>query len=123
MRHMRSTGENEVFLVEASITIPGYHKWPKAPYRRRYLQHVHRHLFVIKALVEVSDSGRAVEFHDLQDALLAETPVALRTRDGVDSSCEMLAQGYAEALSALGYTVVQVSVSEDGENTGYWRAD
>lgn len=111
--------------VEAAITVPGMHFWPTAPDRREYLRSPHRHLFHVTAEVKVDYADRAVEFHDLQDAIhqivmqrnllgSAENPVA--------ASCETMASLIEGYLRDRHYDPIHVAVSEDGENTGHWRA-
>lgn len=111
--------------VEANIRLPGYHFWPTAPDHRAYLRSPHRHLFYISAEVKVNYADRDVEFHDLQEALL-QVVVArslVGTREvPVAASCETMASLIEGYLRDRHYDPIHVAVSEDGENTGHWRA-
>lgn len=111
--------------VEATIRQSGWHRWPEAPDHRAYLRFEHRHLFVVSAEVAVTDGQRAVEFHDLQDALRGiienRQLVGINHAPTLDS-CETMADLVASSLRDRHYTPLHVSVSEDGENTGHWRA-
>jgi 6-pyruvoyl-tetrahydropterin synthase len=90
----------------------GYHQWPDAPARRFYLRELHRHKFNVRVAVEVIDSDREVEFHDLKDSVnlvLSEFPEKLGSQ-----SCEHLALVIYGRLPK-NLNIVEVTVDEDGE--------
>lgn len=100
--------------VWATVDVPGMHFWAAAPTHRAYLRTPHRHLFRLRAEVQVSHDDRAVEFHDLQN-LMREwwAPYALTAGS---RSCEDLARSLGDKLRGDGLTPVSIDVSEDQEN-------
>ena len=109
--------------IWASLTIPGTHYWPDAHEGREYLASEHRHLFHVRADVQVTHDDRALEFHDLRevmDTLIRET-IANGSEFGLYTfgprSCEALARELLELLTDNGYgwPVISVEWSEDGE--------
>lgn len=90
----------------------GFHQWEQAPERRAYLRDLHRHLFHVRAAVDVNHEGREIEFHDLLAFLEAECRSLT-----VLGSCETVATLLAERLAdEYPGRRVSVEVSEDGEN-------
>lgn len=124
--------------ITARTRVVGFHRWPDAPEHLAHLSGRHRHEFRIAVTVAVEHSDRAVEFHELR-ALIEQQLLPLA--DGVWSptperpagqvsayefgsrSCEALASGLAGRLEGIGYRVLAVTVSEDGENDATWRPD
>lgn len=92
--------------------VEGWHKWPGASEKRRYLANSHRHMFHVEAAVEVAELDREIEFHDLKDACIELFPGG----DMGAKSCEMMATDLGNALLALlGPRRLHITVSEDGE--------
>lgn len=94
------------------------HAWPDAPPVVGFLQNPHRHLFKIRAEIEVMHDDRDIEFFMVQgvvDEWVESLPVDLGAM-----SCEMLAGALVEHLSDQygEHRWLQVEVSEDGENGG-----
>lgn len=93
----------------------GVHCYPEAPSEVDYLRSVHRHLFKVKATVQVHHDDREVEFHMMQnfiDSLYTEKNLDVNRK-----SCEMLAKELLDTLiSKYGNKRdYRVEVSEDGE--------
>jgi len=99
-------------LVHACLSVDGWHRWPNAPERQRFLSVSHRHQFQIKAVAEAKHQDRQIECFDLQDAVrqcLAPWRQADGTYDFGTMSCEMIASRIASDL-----TLRSCEVSEDG---------
>lgn len=107
--------------VYCSLRIEGIHHWPKCPHREvEYLRDPHRHMFHIKAWVNVSHDDRDVEFimlkHQIDEYLVGkyaktDLPTSRWVCDFGAMSCEMIAR---ELLDRFGLS--RCEVSEDGEN-------
>lgn len=94
--------------------VTGFHFWPDAPEARGYLSHRHRHQFLIIVGHAVAHDDRAIEFHDLQDAVRG-----LFSKEVMDfgaKSCEMIAKDIAGGLRLLNYRPAWVECWEDEEN-------
>lgn len=120
--------------ITARTRVVGFHRWPDAPDHLSYLRELHRHEFGFAVEAAVGHGDRAVEFHELRAVMDREMP---NLADDVKyhpngagghpaglvfgcRSCEHLAEGMGGRLEGLGYTVLKVTVSEDGENDGAW---
>lgn len=93
--------------------VEGWHQWPSAPAHRDYLGASHRHLFHVKASVQVFDNDREIEFHDLLDECKTQfTGGDMGARSCEDMACDLLEylRGQYEGRQ------IKVSVFEDGEN-------
>lgn len=117
-------------VVEVSFREEGWHCWPGAPDRRRYLRDRHRHIFHINVAVLVDHQDRMIEFHDLIDwARNAWHQHIVRGPERGDmgtQSCEQMAQALGDVLIlSMKVPVAYVSVAEDGEVTSivYWPAN
>jgi len=94
------------------FTCQGWHCWPDAPEKRKYLASSHRHLFHIEVQIEVSHAEREIEYHDLLD-FCQEKFVG---GDMGSWSCETMAQYLIkEVASQYPGRPLLVSVYEDGE--------
>jgi hypothetical protein len=91
----------------------GFHAWPDAPAERAYLRARHRHLFHVRAELDVAGADREVEFHDLLELVSWHCGRLPRSELG---SCESIAELLAGAIhrSYPGRRIA-VDVSEDGE--------
>ncbi len=104
-------------LVYAQVQIEGIHFWQDAPMDVYYLRSPHRHIFHIKAAVQVNHDNREVEFIMLGHAIEAWLKISFgKTRkDGAldlgQMSCEQLAQNLLDDFG-----LYSCEVSEDGEN-------
>jgi hypothetical protein len=97
----------------------GWHKWIDAPMTRAYLRDYHRHLFGVKVLVRVQHNDRDVEFHDLQDMVIAFVDKTFKDQHFL-SSCEDIGQTIARHLiEEKKLEVSCITVDEDGENGAF----
>lgn len=113
--------------IYAKVSFEGIHRWPDAPDEVIYLRNPHRHIFNVKASVEVSHNNREIEFIMLGHALntmFKDLAIASGDSNGVWNmgavSCEDVAEmAMAYVRYKLGLpdeTYVAVQVDEDGEN-------
>jgi hypothetical protein len=101
--------------VWCSLQFEGFHKWEACPHEEvNYLRQLHRHLFHVKAWVNVTHGDRDVEFiilkHRIQEYIVKQYP----TGNLGNMSCEMLAMELIEH-----FDLCACEVSEDGENGCY----
>ena len=96
--------------VVACNFIEGFHFWPDAPKRRRFLAFEHRHLFRIETSFDVSDDDRQIEIYDAQECVerFLFDNFGKPCRFG-KLSCESIARRILESLDAQ-----EVKVLEDG---------
>lgn len=96
--------------IFATTQFEGFHRWPSAPPATAYLRDRHRHVFHVRAELEVEHGDRAVEFITLKGELnrLIEEARGPMTEEW---SCEHWASYLLGALQ-----LDKVEVSEDGEN-------
>lgn len=103
-----------VFETFATVRfqVDGFHFWPEAGGSRKYLAQKHRHLFHVKASIELFGDDREIEFHDFLDFCRAN----FAGGDMGKMSCEMMAKTLVIKIAAqhAGRRVL-VSVFEDGE--------
>lgn len=115
-------------MLKRAITIrtqfEGIHRWPEAPEEVKFLRDPHRHIFQIRANVEVEHNDRDVEFIMLKHRV-DEWLNTKHEQSGAGNvwhmgrmSCEQVAE---EAIKVIQQFVgdqrtVTVFVSEDGEN-------
>lgn len=115
-------------MLKRAITIrtqfEGIHCWPEAPEEVKFLRDPHRHIFQIRANVEVDHNDRDVEFIMLKHRVdnWLKTMYSQTSEGSVwqmgRMSCEQVAE---EAINVIQQFVgvhrtVTVFVSEDGEN-------
>ena len=100
--------------VWVTTSFVGFHYWEQAPEEVAFLRNVHRHVFHVKATVDVSHSDRDVEFFILKRNL----NIYCQKFEGTTFtySCEQLAAFLGDWLQADNFVVRSVEVSEDGEN-------
>lgn len=107
--------------IRICFEYPGFHRWPDAPERRKYLRDLHRHLFKIEVEMEVRDNDREIEFHDLLDMCKAITGYGeqFNMECNQDASCELHAEVLLSNLTSQYCKkinrYISVTVSEDGE--------
>lgn len=112
--------------VYAKVSFEGIHCWPDAPNEVKFLKCPHRHIFNVKAYVEVTQNNREIEFimlgHRLKELFggLAATDDTNGVWNMGTTSCEDVAE---IAMSYIRYklglpdkTYIAVQVDEDGEN-------
>lgn len=111
-----STRKTKVFCT---LSFEGIHNWPGCPIDEvRYLRDLHRHIFHVRAVREVSHDDRDVEFiwfkhrieQFIQDRFEAYDPFS-KTRYLGATSCEYLANELMDE-----FDLCECEVNEDGEN-------
>lgn len=104
-------------LVYCQLQVEGTHNWPSCHIQEvEYLKYEHRHIFHIKAEVNVYHNDRDIEFiwlkHQIQSYLRNEYFIDWRGLHVFGAkSCEMLAE---ELIGVFNLTACEVN--EDGEN-------
>ncbi len=104
-------------VVFCTLQVEGTHCWADCPLVEvDYLRDLHRHVFWIKAYIEVFHDDRDVEFiqlkHRIQDYLLDRYyDTSLRLHEFGKMSCEMIASELIEE-----FDLCQCEVNEDNEN-------
>lgn len=108
--------------VFCKVTFEAIHNWPGVVdipglEEVHYLQHPHRHIFVIRAYSKVTHSDRDVEFIWLAHQIEKYIKQQFRSYNGHaldigSTSCEMLGELVLKAFPE----VYKVEVSEDDEN-------
>jgi len=125
-----------MLYVALKFDLVGYHRWPEAPERYKYLASPHRHLFTFD--VEIEEGGsREIEINDAASILKRSLwlvygrgqPLAFEF-DGCDfrsQSCEQLAVQVLGCVLSKWSNVqyVKVVVREDGLQGGgvSWKAE
>lgn len=105
---------NKSRYVYCKTTFIALHKWDKAPDEVKFLRDAHRHVFHVKVTVIVTHDDRAVEFITMRKEL--DGCISNWALDLGGKSCEMIADMIAKAMHDMYYRVIEVDVSEDGEN-------
>lgn len=127
--------------IEVKNVFVGFHCWPEAPQEVAFLRFLHRHVFTVRVRVAVGHHDRQVEFFILQNDVgnVISNNLLPHLEQERRMSCEDMALFISRFLvNVHGYTVTQISVSEDDENTAilsvvpepqestrrhvYWRA-
>lgn len=102
--------------IEVRFRVDGWHCWPDAPERRKYLRDLHRHIFHISVATLVTHDDREIEFHDLIEQSNA---IVQRMKSPAGSfgrmSCEQIARTLGMKLMSAHSRGFVVSVFEDGE--------
>jgi 6-pyruvoyl-tetrahydropterin synthase len=103
-----------------NTTFEGLHFWPNAPDSVEYLRYPHRHVFHVNVEIAVKHDERDVEFITFKDEVNKWLYRNLDCRGPnvsvVTYSCESMARLLWEHLAAQRYSVISITVSEDGEN-------
>lgn len=97
----------------------GFHRWPEAPTEVAFLRNLHRHVFFVELIVNVT-ADRQVEFYLLQAELnkvCAQIILPALAKDQT-LSCESMATMIFSHFSKT-YLVYRVQISEDNENGAY----
>ena len=101
-------------MIWVKLQRHGFHAYPQAPGEVSYLRQRHRHLFYIKAGLQVFHDDREVAFHMFQNWIssLFGTDLELDNQ-----SCEMIAQALLDRILANygEHRDAMVEVSEDDE--------
>lgn len=100
-------------LVIVTCIVEGFHYWKNAPEDVKFLSYPHRHNFLVKLFVQVTNHDREVEFFTLQKSL--KDWLSNFFKEVREDSCESIAIKIGEEFGRL-YNVIAVEVWEDGEN-------
>ncbi|CAB4149958.1 hypothetical protein UFOVP558_53 [uncultured Caudovirales phage] len=102
-------------FIEVRFQFEGIHHWPEAPREVDFLRDKHRHIFHVRARMNVSHDDRELEFILVQHKLKAL--VSCFGYDLGRLSCEQIAYEILKyCVQDLGRSEIEVEVSEDGEN-------
>jgi hypothetical protein len=102
--------------VFATVRFEGFHRWPDAPEEVAFLRVLHRHIFHVRAEVEVRHDDRDVEFILLGRRVSESIRMIASSQDVSCWSCERWCREIIDWLGKLGIQLSRVEVSEDGEN-------
>lgn len=110
-------GEKYKKIVYCTLQIDGVHRWKDCDIKSvSFLSNPHRHMFGIKAYIEVKHDDRDVEFIDLKHSITEYInekyyDTNKRTHNFDNKSCEMIA---IELINE--FNLVKCEVNEDNEN-------
>jgi hypothetical protein len=110
--------ETKTFITVAT-EFTGFHQWPGAPTPVAFLRDLHRHIFGVKLSVYVNHGDREVEFFMLKkelDTFIAGTVLPC-LGENHSMSCEHLAGLILSEFNSREYSVKEVTVDEDGQNS------
>lgn len=110
--------------IRVRTQFPAFHRWVEAPAPVHFLRNWHRHMFKVRATLEVDHANRQLEFFIAQRAVEDIADVYKDTC--FEYSCERLAELFYEALEkrpAYKGRVLEVVISEDGENDGIFKPE
>lgn len=97
--------------VVCEIQVEGLHCWPEASGHVAYLQHIHRHIFVIRLEFHVHGSNREVEIITRQSEIRRYLLDRYGDHDDVyrfgRMSCEDIAEELLEKFAAASCTVLE----------------
>ncbi len=105
--------------IEIRTEFEAYHFWPEAPEEVMFLRGIHRHIFKVRARMNVSHSDRELEFFIVKGKINGMIHKVI-LKDGNflgRTSCEDIAKMIVDWIVLnLGRIKIEVEVSEDGEN-------
>ena len=103
-----------VTKVFCTFQFEGFHQWIDAPDSCSFLRAQHRHLFHVRVVAEVNHVNRDIEFITFKNTLEKTVKVYNTTyKDNVLTwSCEQ----WCLYIMSLSQSIIEVEVSEDGEN-------
>ena len=101
--------------------LPGFHYWPDAPIKFKYLSFLHRHVFHFCITIDVEHGYRQIEFIDLKKQIIKQIEEKYYNAVGdlsfSDYSCELIAMKTYELIKQkLNIHCSEIRVLEDGEN-------
>jgi hypothetical protein len=105
--------------IEVRFQFEGAHCWPNAPDSVLFLRTPHRHVFHVRARMDVNHNDREIEFILVKRHLQQNMIDVFRMSNNLlpTSSCEEMAEYLCEYIKQFyKRTSVEVEVSEDGEN-------
>ncbi len=106
-----------MYKIVIQTSFPGFHFWKNAPDFCAYLRNVHRHVFHVRAEMEVTHDNRHIEFIDLKEKVEDYIGVTYRNKE-FPYSCEQIAYNLAD-----NFNFDRVEVLEDNENGGIYIKD
>lgn len=97
-----------------------YHRWLKAPKTEAFLRNLHRHLFYVVVIIDVSHNDRNIEFFRLSKEInvIIANLKRWNQKKGYTASCEDMAEYILDHLELSYIRPIQVEVLEDNENGG-----
>jgi hypothetical protein len=112
--------------IQVRTSFVGVHFWKDAPDEVAFLRNLHRHVFKVSAMCEVSHTDRELEFFMVRqhidtfikgtfNAYHANMPDILYIGP---ASCEMIATMVQQMLSDVYHRPFSVIIREDDENAG-----
>lgn len=101
-----------MYRIIITTSFPGFHLWKDATDHFAYLKNIHRHVFHVRAEMEVTHANRDIEFIDLKE-LVDDYITAHFRNEEFEYSCEQIAKMLAD-----GFGFDYVEVLEDNENGG-----
>jgi len=100
--------------IFVTFEFEGEHSYPDAPDQVKYLRSTHRHLFHVRAEVEVFHNDRELEFHMFKRELKQLYTEYERCNH---KSCEMMCDDLGDyIMKHYPDRAYNITVSEDGEN-------
>jgi hypothetical protein len=99
-------------FIEVKTEFAGFHRWVNAPDEVYFLRNLHRHLFKVACVFEVTHHDRQLEFFIMQDKIEEVIEELMAKPESELWSCEHWAAAILAAVNAC-----EVRVSEDGENS------
>ena len=106
-----------MYYIIIKTQFEGFHRYKDAPEEVKFLREYHRHIFKVEARIKTTHADRQIEFFILKrliDGILKEE----YENKEFDLSCEQIAENIFMYLKGKNLEVLQVEVSEDGENVG-----
>jgi len=116
--------------IKVKTQFEGKHQWSSCPFEEvAFLKSLHRHIFYVIVIAEVSHADRDIEFFILKKDIdkvikeLYDTDVSKIANLG-SMSCEMMCKDIQDALSKIEYnTISEIEVNEDNENGAIVKFD
>ena len=101
-------------FIEVSLSFEGFHKYENAPDDVAFLRNIHRHIFGVDVMIEVTHNNREIEFFQFQRVI---SKILKKIDKQHVGSCEMVAEHVYENVKTL-YPgrLLSISVDEDNEN-------
>ncbi len=103
-----------MYKIVIQTNFPGFHYWKDAPEEYAYLRNVHRHMFHVRAEMEVTHDNRNIEFIDLKEKVNDFINLNYMNKE-FPFSCEQIASTLA---GTFGFD--RVEILEDNENGGIY---
>lgn len=117
-------------FIKVKNELEATHSWPEASQffgdSIKFLEVAHRHIFKIETLIKVTHEDRDLEFFIIKNKIKQICNKLYPIKDGESiprlgrKSCETIAKEIIDELLDFypGIVMIQIAVSEDGENEG-----